>query len=52
MQGFIQGADRQQTTLFPECLDDWIDEGNSIRAVDVFRPPETAFARNRTDFIA
>src|SRR6202166_779515 len=36
MQGFVQGADRQQTTLLPECLDDWIDEGNSIRAVDVF----------------
>ena len=29
MQGFIQGADRQQTTLLPECLDDWVDEGNS-----------------------
>src|SRR3989449_3290717 len=36
MQGFVQGADRQQTTLLPECLDDWVDEGNSIRAVDVF----------------
>src|SRR6202165_569685 len=36
MQGFVQGADRQQTTLLPECLDDWIDESNSIRAVDVF----------------
>ena len=36
MQGFVQGADRQQTTLLPECLDDWVDEGNAIRAVDVF----------------
>src|SRR2546428_4161609 len=36
MQGFVQGADRQQTTLLPECLDDWVDEGNSIRAVDMF----------------
>src|SRR5882757_2768056 len=36
MQGFVQGADRHQTTLLPECLDDWVDEGNSIRAVDVF----------------
>src|ERR1700689_5118411 len=36
MKGFVQGVDRQQTTLFPECLDDWVDEGNSIRAVDVF----------------
>src|ERR1700682_6287496 len=36
MQGFVQGTDRQQTTLFPECLDDWVGESNSIRAVDVF----------------
>jgi transposase len=36
MQDFVQGADRQQTTLLPECLDDWVDESNSIRAVDVF----------------
>ena len=36
MQGFIQGADRQQTTLLPECLDDWIHESNPVRAVDVF----------------
>ncbi len=36
MKGFVQGSDRQQTTLLPECLDDWVDEGNSIRAVDVF----------------
>src|SRR5260370_10421438 len=36
MQGFVQGADRRQTTLLPECLDDWVDESNSVRAVDVF----------------
>jgi hypothetical protein len=36
MKGFVQGADRQQTTLLPECLDDWVGESNSIRAVDVF----------------
>src|ERR1019366_8481240 len=30
------GADRQQTTLLPECLDDWVGESNPIRAVDVF----------------
>src|SRR3989475_7319977 len=36
MRGFVQGADRQQTTLLPECLDDWVGENNSIRAVDVF----------------
>ena len=36
MRGFVQAADRQQRTLLPECLDDWVAEGNSIRAVDVF----------------
>src|SRR6202011_4286114 len=36
MRGFVQGADRQQTTLLPECLDDWVDESNPVRAVDVF----------------
>src|SRR6266851_5475408 len=36
MKGFVQGADRQQTTLLPECLDDWIGESNPVRAVDVF----------------
>src|SRR5258705_1270 len=36
MQGFVQGADRQQATLLPECLEDWVDESNPVRAVDVF----------------
>jgi len=36
MKGFVQGADRQQVTLLPECLDDWVDESNPVRAVDVF----------------
>jgi transposase len=36
MKGFVQDADRQQTTLLPECLDDWVDESNPVRAVDVF----------------
>ena len=36
MKGFVQGADRWQTTLLPECLDDWVDESNPVRAVDVF----------------
>ncbi len=36
MPGFVAGLDRQQTTLFPECLDDWVDESNPVRAVDVF----------------
>src|SRR5690348_9893011 len=36
MGRFVVGADRSQTTLFPECLDDWIDEDNSVRVVDAF----------------
>ena len=36
MRGFVQGVDRQQATLLPECLDDWVDESNPVRAVDVF----------------
>src|ERR1035438_10454038 len=36
MKGFVEGTDRQQTTLLPECLDDWVDERNPVRAVDVF----------------
>lgn len=36
MGRFIAGVDRTQTTLFPPCMDDWIDEENPVRAVDVF----------------
>ena len=35
MQGFVQGVDRQQTTLLPECLDDWVGESNSTEALDL-----------------
>jgi hypothetical protein len=33
---FVEGADRGQTTLLPECLDEWVEESNSIRVVDSF----------------
>jgi transposase len=36
MRRFVEGIDRGQTTLFPECLEDWIDEGNPVRAIDAF----------------
>ncbi len=36
MRRFVEGADRGQSTLFPECLDDWIGEDNPVRAIDVF----------------
>jgi transposase len=36
MKRFIEGADRSQSTLLPECLDDWVDDDNPVRAIDVF----------------
>jgi transposase len=36
MKRFIEGADRSQSTLLPECLDDWVEESNPVRVVDVF----------------
>ena len=36
MGRFVEGSDRSQTTLFPECLDDWIDEDNTVRVIDAF----------------
>ena len=36
MRRFVEGTDRGQSTLFPECLEDWICEDNPVRAIDVF----------------
>jgi transposase len=36
MRRFVEGMDRGQSTLFPECLEDWIAEDNSVRVIDVF----------------
>ena len=36
MRRFVEGTDRAQSTLFPECLEDWIGEDNPVRAIDVF----------------
>jgi transposase len=36
MKRFIEGADRSQTTLFPECLEDYIAADNPVRVVEVF----------------
>src|SRR5580693_9409133 len=36
MRRFVEGADRGQTSLFPECLEDWIGEDNPVRVVDAF----------------
>jgi len=36
MKRFIQGESRTQSTLLPECLDDYIGAENPVRVVDVF----------------
>src|SRR5262252_6305786 len=36
MKRFVAGADRGQTTLLPECLDDFVDENNPVRVIDAF----------------
>src|SRR5499425_803555 len=36
MKRFVEGAERGQSTLLPECLDDFLDEINPVRAIDAF----------------
>src|SRR5216684_7548464 len=36
MKRFVQGADRGQSTLLPECLDDWVADDNPVRVIDAF----------------
>ena len=36
MKRFVSGVDRGQSTLLPECLDDFIDESNPVRVIDAF----------------
>ena len=36
MKRFIEGENRQQSTLFPERLDDYVAEDNAVRVVDAF----------------
>jgi transposase len=36
MKRFILGQERTQSTLLPECLDDYVGEDSSVRVVDVF----------------
>jgi hypothetical protein len=36
MKRFVEGTDRGQSTLFPECLADWIDQNNPVQVIDAF----------------
>ncbi len=36
MKRFVEGSNRGQAALFPECLEDWIDGENPARVIDAF----------------
>jgi transposase len=36
MKRFIESADRSQSSLIPDHLDDYIAEDNPVRVIDVF----------------
>ena len=36
MSGYITGKSRTQATLFPEILDDFISDENTVQVLDVF----------------
>ncbi len=36
MKRYIEGVSRDQGTLFPDHLDDWIDDENVVRVIDAF----------------
>src|SRR5258707_15569060 len=36
MKRFIEGEDRSQSTLLPECLDDYVTDDNPVRVIEVF----------------
>jgi len=36
MKRFVEGIDRGQSTLLPECVEDWVSEDNPVRVIDVF----------------
>ncbi len=36
MARFIEGLNRDQTSLLPACIDDYVDDQNPVRAIDAF----------------
>ena len=36
MKRFVEGLDRGQSTLFPEMLDDLVEEDNAVRVIEAF----------------
>ncbi len=36
MGRFVEGAERSQCSLLPECLEDWVDADNPVQVIDAF----------------
>ena len=36
MTRFVEGQDRRQATLLPECTDDFVGEDNPVRVIEAF----------------
>ena len=36
MKRFVEGEDRRQTTLLPDCIEDYVSEENPVRVVEAF----------------
>lgn len=36
MKRFVEGEDRKQVTLLPECLDDFVADDNPVRIIEAF----------------
>ena len=36
MKRFVEGLDRGQSTVFPETLDDFVEEDNAVRVIEAF----------------
>jgi hypothetical protein len=47
MKRFVEGDDRKQVALLPECVDDYTGQDNPVRVIDAF-VNELALARSRS----
>jgi transposase len=36
MKQFVEGDDRKQVVLLPECVDDYVGQDNPVRVLDAF----------------
>ena len=48
MRRFVEGVDRGQTTLFPECQEDWIGEDNPVATAPRKKAPSATSKPDET----